>query len=496
MLHRLLVAVALLSGSSFVLKEMCAAEDYPYAAYVIAEQADVLSGPSRRFYITHQLFPGDQVQVYRREAAGWLGIRPPEDSFSWIRASAVEDTDDAGVYRVLTETTSWVGTSIEDIRDHTSQVKLRPGELIEAIGEKKLRTANGEEIWFKIAPPAGEFRWIHTSQVSKSPPREQDSAVLAAKPRKPARDLPEVQAAVGTGVSRLKESLAAIAAMNAERAEKPTQPAIVLTDLGSARTNSNDIRLTEHQQPVPAARNNSLSADGFVPRKPRKIDSSAGVPAPSIELRMASREQMQNSIREPNRELARPEATPKPLPLAQKVVRNSAATFDTAAATEQLTRLDLELSLHVAQPRETWNLDPIRDSVQRIVDGGQSPQERGQARLLLEKIRQFEETFTIPNDPLLAAARSGTGGSSPSAARYDGVGLLQPVLSRDGLKAAASYALVDSDGNPVAFVTPGPGLNLRKYENKPVGIYGKRGMIEALKKPHLVAERVIDLSTR
>jgi hypothetical protein len=48
----------------------------------------------------------------------------------------------------------------------------------------------------------------------------------------------------------------------------------------------------------------------------------------------------------------------------------------------------------------------------------------------------------------------------------------------------------------VAFVTPGPGINLRRYENKPVGIYGKRGMIEALKKPHLVAERVIELSTR
>jgi hypothetical protein len=154
------------------------------------------------------------------------------------------------------------------------------------------------------------------------------------------------------------------------------------------------------------------------------------------------------------------------------------------------------LSLRVAQPRETWNLEPIRNQVQRIVDRGETASERGQARLLLEKIRRFEETFDMPNDPLLAARQKPGSGSSPADARYDGVGLLQPVLTRNGQNAVASHAIVDSDGNPVAFVTPGPGMNLRRYENKPVGIYGKRGMIEALKKPHLVAERVVELSTR
>jgi hypothetical protein len=218
---------------------------------------------------------------------------------------------------------------------------------------------------------------------------------------------------------------------------------------------------------------------------------------------MASREQMQNSIQGPPRSAtfqdlpAQPAASNtqpnglKPVPAA---ARDLGPGFDALNASEQLKTLDVELSARVAQPRETWNLETIRNKVQQIVDQGQSPAERGQARLLLEKIRKFEEAFDLPNDPILAARSSG-GTASAADARYDGVGLLQPIVDR-GSRVGANYALVDSEGKPIAFVTPGPGMNLRRYENKPVGVYGKRGMIEKLNKPHIVAEKVIELSTR
>lgn len=484
------------------------AEDYPYTAYIVGERAEVLSGPSRRFYITHQLYFGDAVEVYKRDAAGWLGIRPPEDSFSWIPADAVEETDEKGIFRVLEETPAWVGTPIEAIQDHKFQVKVRAGELVEVIGERKLRTAEGEETWLKILPPAGEFRWIHLNQVSKTPPREQELA--AAREVRSPHDAREVNAAIGTGVRKAKESLNALRTASAEGPLKPPAHDVVQTKLGSRE--KNEIQLVENKEPVNPQplrpRDPNLSPDGFVPRKPRKLDTVAGVPAPSTELRMASREQLQNSIYDRGGGTSK---TPSLAPAgasgsaaiaatsavpAKPISREPLPAFDAANASDQLTKLDLELSLRVAQPRETWNLEGIRNQAQRIVDGGPSPQERGQARLLLEKIRKFEETFQLPNDPLLAAQPKGIAGASPAEARYDGVGLLQPVLTRDGQKAIASYALVDSEGNPVAFVTPGPGLNLRRYENKPVGIYGKRGMVEALKKPHLLAERVIDLSVR
>jgi hypothetical protein len=484
------------------------AEEYPYTAYVVRERAEVLSGPSRRFYITHWLYFGDEVQVYKRDAAGWLGIRPPEDSFSWIPADTVEETDESGVFRVLVETPAWIGTPIESIQEHKYQVKLRPGELVEVVGERRLRTTEGDETWLKILPPAGEFRWIHLSQVSKTPPREQ--ALIAAREARQPRTRRDTSSEIGTGIREERES----SSVRNVSVDFPVQSApyeTVRSKLGSRP--KSEIQLVDNkestnQQPL-RPRDPNLSPDGFVPRKPRKLATVAGVPAPSTELRMASREQMQNSIyagdpiskttesKPPSLAPVGAAASAAPMAPAQpRATTDSLPAFDSTKASDLLAKLDLELSLRVAQPRETWNLEPLRNQVQRIVDNGETPQERGQARLLLEKIRKFEETFQLPNDPLLATQPKGIPGTSPADPRFDGVGVLQPVLTRDGQKAVASYALVDSEGNPVAFVTPGPGLNLRRYENKPVGIYGKRGMIEALKKPHVLAERVIDLSVR
>ena len=504
MVHRLLITALL-----FCVPAVAVAEQYPYTAYVAVDEVNVVSGPSTRNYATHRLFAGDEVQVYRREATGWLAIRPPEGSCSWIVADAVEETNDQGIYRVLVAVPAYIHSIDAGVQNHDYQVKLRPGELVEVLGEKTLKTAQGSETWLKIAPPAGEFRYIHLNQVSKSPPREQD---LAAKertqPKSQPREYREVQAAaIGTGVNRMKESLNALAAVNAARREKPTQPAMMLSDLNGKP--DSDVRQVDHQTPVNVTRDYNASPDGFVKRKPRPIENTAGVPAPSSELRMASREQMQNSIHGPPRTAnfqdlpnapvgSQPAAATltasglKPAPVS----RDLGPGFDALNATEQLKTLDVELSARIAQPRETWNLETIRNKVQRIVDNGNSPTERGQARLLLEKIRKFEEAFDMPNDPILAARTSG-GTASAGDARYDAVGLLQPILDRNrDLRVSANYALVDSEGKPIAFVTPGPGMNLRRYENKPVGIYGKRGMIEKLNKPHLVAEKVIELSTR
>jgi hypothetical protein len=36
-------------------------------------------------------------------------------------------------------------------------------------------------------------------------------------------------------------------------------------------------------------------------------------------------------------------------------------------------------------------------------------------------------------------------------------------------------------------------MNVGRYVNKQVGLYGRRGYIESLQTPHVTAERVIDL---
>jgi hypothetical protein len=45
----------------------------------------------------------------------------------------------------------------------------------------------------------------------------------------------------------------------------------------------------------------------------------------------------------------------------------------------------------------------------------------------------------------------------------------------------------------LGYVSPTPGLNLQRYVRKQVGIFGLRGYVPTLNKPHVTAERVVDL---
>ena len=96
----------------------------------------------------------------------------------------------------------------------------------------------------------------------------------------------------------------------------------------------------------------------------------------------------------------------------------------------------------------------------------------------------------------LAATGAGEKTKSLADPRYDAQGWLKPVVSKKSKTPAAPYAVVDSEGQPLCFVSPSPGLNLNRYLNKQVGLYGRRGYMEELKKPHVVAERVIELNTQ
>lgn len=125
---------------------------------------------------------------------------------------------------------------------------------------------------------------------------------------------------------------------------------------------------------------------------------------------------------------------------------------------------------------------------------------------MLDKIKQFEDAFntdvgTSTGGRIASGTRASSGETKPFTSeladpRYDAQGWLKPVVSRKGDTPAAPFAVVDADGQPVCFITPSPGLNLNRYVNKQVGMYGRRGYLEELKKPHVVAERVIELDSR
>jgi hypothetical protein len=450
-----------------------AAEDFPYTAYVAVEGAEVVAGPGHRFYATERLPRGTPIEVYREEASGWLAIRPSESAFSWVPAQFVErSAEDEQAGRITGPTPAWIGTAVEHVSEHRQQVTLKEGELIQILGEKSVG-GGGEQpqIWLKIAPPAGEFRWIHLRDVSRQmPPLETEQALDAEKQ---VASESENEAAAGD-----------------ERVDL-AGPAIALLDIDRPRR---DGRLLPAQyQGSLGPLNKPVSPDGFVPRKRKgeHVQPSPVIPAAPL-VRSSS----------PSRSPSLASSLPSPQQPAPAAAAAGGAGVSMDDLAAQLERIELDLSLMVAQDKSLWDLAAIKARVRDLVDRGADPTGRGRARLVLDKVEQFEQAFAVQNfGPIRAgsAASAGTAAvSRPKTAgledpRYDAQGWLKPVVSRRNEKPIAPYAVVDQDGQPLCFVSPQPGVNLNRYVNKQVGVYGRRGYLEELRKPHVTAERVIDL---
>jgi uncharacterized protein YgiM (DUF1202 family) len=159
-LYCLVAAGILLACAS---SERASAELSPYEARVVATGAPILSGPGENYYPTDTLAQGDVVEVYREKSGGWLAIRPPLNSFSWVPGSNLKKQEDGLAEVVKDNVASRIGSRLNDKRN-AAQVRLKKGELVEVIDEEKF----GDETWYKIAPPAGEFRWIQAALVERA----------------------------------------------------------------------------------------------------------------------------------------------------------------------------------------------------------------------------------------------------------------------------------------------------------------------------------------
>ena len=140
----------------------------PYRAQVVTDSTAYRAGPGNQFYSCGYLVRGEIVEVYQQDASGFLAIRPPQPASSWVLASDVELTEQTDIGRVLrSNVTSWIDSQLPAAPDDQWQVRLKEGELVEII-EK--RPVPGEPLetallYYRIAPPAGEFRWIPVQSV-------------------------------------------------------------------------------------------------------------------------------------------------------------------------------------------------------------------------------------------------------------------------------------------------------------------------------------------
>lgn len=171
-----------LSIAGFVAADEPRAE-FPYSAFIAGDATLVRSGPGEQFYPVLNLKRGDAVEVWRHDAGGWCAIRPPEGSFSWISAEFVRPTGERLGGVVGEQVNVRVGTVFGDLRDAV-QLQLGDGDQIEILDVRESSVGTASTRWYKIAPPAGEFRFVHRSQVVLHPD-ELSGSVVPATARTP-----------------------------------------------------------------------------------------------------------------------------------------------------------------------------------------------------------------------------------------------------------------------------------------------------------------------
>jgi uncharacterized protein YgiM (DUF1202 family) len=154
-------------------------------------QAVVRSGPSDKNYPTSTLKQGAVVDVYLETSDGWSGIRPPSGSHGWIPASVAYLLPGAKAAEIKDdETPAWIGSDSNDVSDFQWQVALKKSQQVVVLGEETHVNEDGsKQLWYRIAPPQGEFRWIKSSQLSDElQPVETKS--IASAPTEPTKTQP------------------------------------------------------------------------------------------------------------------------------------------------------------------------------------------------------------------------------------------------------------------------------------------------------------------
>jgi hypothetical protein len=462
-----------------------AEKDFPYAATVAHEAVLVRSGPGDGFYPTSRLLKAAEVEVHRHGPGGWCAVRPPAGEFSLIASDNVKLLPGDDLVEVVDrEATVWVGSHIAKPDQHRWQIHLQPGERAAVLGVRAGAGENGKAVaWYKIAPPAGEFRWVPRETLTREneSPELTDSAsdseaqqsvlVNQPPPELPAEELsaamPLTDSSKSEGVDRPGSDILPAPAGEAALVEKPSEviPA--------------SVELPAESEP--------LSAESEPPLTPIPDDAS----------------QQQSPDEAPSPDPAFREADlridPKPRPPrgdgspASASVETLQPVFDMEA-----TALEVDLTLAVAQDLSRWRLGPLRDRAERLRDRAPSPESRQEAANLLDSIARFEQLY----NRYLQYARPGSVAASRPQYDIGGAAAQAQVGDQDQFAATGQlaplspefdtppFALLDDAGRIQAYVTPADGLNLAKYAGAVVGIAGHSGMDEKLQTPHVIAAGV------
>jgi hypothetical protein len=142
---------------------------YPAAAYIVASQADVYSGPGENYYPTSRLRANERVTILAESRQpGWLVIAPPPGSFSWIEAKYVKTV--AGMDRFgIVETGDpkvkapvMPGSSVVNREPNVEACQVENGTLLVVLDRP---TSAGAVSFYPIMPVGKDYRYLRADAI-------------------------------------------------------------------------------------------------------------------------------------------------------------------------------------------------------------------------------------------------------------------------------------------------------------------------------------------
>ena len=163
----------------------------PFTARIILPNAEVRSGPGSdsKLYGTNNLKAGDVITVVQERTDGWLAIRPPDGSFSWVQSKYLQrivatqpnylvQTNDGNKVPV------YIGSAVLNTKPTLESARLTRGSQVKSLGAAQ---SDGKENWIPIVPPENELRYIRCEAIGKQAVQANPTpAAVPATPANPA----------------------------------------------------------------------------------------------------------------------------------------------------------------------------------------------------------------------------------------------------------------------------------------------------------------------
>ncbi len=428
-----------------------AANRFPYTAQITENEAIVYSEPGEERYETLRLRAGEAVEVYSVTPEGWCAVRPPVGSFSWVSGLYVNaGLNNIGIVSV-DHLASRVGSQTGDICK-TVQVQLKKGERVILLEKVETPENVASPIWYKIVPPSGEFRWVRLDSITASAFSENSSPSALAIQQVSYQQQPEANPVYDSG-SQLASPVA---------------------------------------QPMPLTETPSLASRNVVSSQarplPQTIVSQSAVPLQQANPYQRALSQLHQEV---HAVMNRPTDDGTFEVLIQKgrlLVESAPSETDRTRAyqlvnTLEKTRNVRRMNAFQRQPAQYRGgngvLPPSNQNLAALPVNAQVPQGTG------TMITQVQYPPT-PTGALETASQNST---SP----FKAAGKLGWFSQRP--EGYPPYAVVNEQNRIVALITPEPGVDLKPYIDKQVGVNGTSGVYVngQQRTPHVSATTVFAL---